>query len=266
MVELAEEKERQEQFPWQRGKFHTAYNAILAHYKVLSCIENSPRAGSLLDLACGDGMMTEMFSHHFDRVVGVDASSQHVAEARKRLPDGEFHECLIEDFKTDEKFDSIFLLDILEHLVDPVSVLKKVSTWLAPDGVIIAHVPNAMAINRRLNVLMGSLTECHEMSPFDINIAGHRRTYELSTLEEHFKEADLDVKKTGGIFYKIMSTPQIDWFLKNGLWEEGGHGWGRTGMEKDKDWRAEFCRASYELGKEHPGDCNIIYACGSLKK
>ena len=52
----------------------------------------------------------------------------------------------------------------------------------------------------------------------------------------------------------------LDWFLKNGLWEEG-HGWGRTGMETAKDWKEEFCRACYEYGKQHAEDCNVIYAC-----
>lgn len=26
-----------------------------------------------------------------------------------------------------------------------------------------------------------------------------------------------------------------------------------------RDWKAEFCHASYELGTQHPEDCNILY-------
>ncbi len=264
MTKLSQEKERQEEFPWQRGTFHAEYNAFLAHYKVVSCLEHA-KGKSLLDLACGDGLMTEMFSHHFENIVGVDASSKHVGEARKRLPNAEFHESLIEDFNTEQKFDSVFLLDILEHVIDPVAVLKKAASFLNEDGVLIMHVPNAQAINRRLAVLMGTLTSCEELSPFDINIAGHRRAYDLNSLTKEVEDAGLNVEKTGGIFYKILSTPQMDWFLKEGLWEEG-HGWGRTGQETAKDWKAEFCRASYELGKDNPNDCNIIFACATLNK
>ncbi|MGE5622572.1 MAG: class I SAM-dependent methyltransferase, partial [Bacillota bacterium] len=72
--------------------------------------------------------------------------------------------------------------------------------------------------------------------------------------------AGLKVCATGGVFYKMLSTPQMDWFLKNGLWKDGGFGWGRVGGPQ-KDWKAEFCRASFELGKQHPEDCNIVYAC-----
>jgi len=258
----SDEKARQEAFPWERSKYHTDYNSVLAHYKVVSCLEHA-KGDSLLDLACGDGLMTAMFAEYFDRIVGVDASSAHITEARRRLPEARFFESLIEDFEIDEKFDAVFLLDILEHVIDPVAVLKKAASFLVPGGTLIAHVPNAVAINRRLAVLMGTLTSCHELSPFDINIAGHRRTYEMETLVSDVEAAGLKVTATGGVFYKMLSTPQMDWFLKNGLWEEGGFGWGRVGEEKSKDWKAEFCRACYELGKQQPNDCNIIFVCAT---
>lgn len=259
----SEEKARQDSYPWERSKYHTDYNAVLAHYKVVSCLEHA-KGNSLLDLACGDGLMTAMFSEYFERVVGVDASGAHVAEARRRLPQARFFESLIEDFEIDEKFDAVFLLDILEHVIDPVAVLKKAASFLKPGGTLIAHVPNAVAINRRLAVLMGTLTSCDELSPFDIQIAGHRRSYEMDTLVGDVEAAGLQVRETGGIFYKMLSTPQMDWFLKNGLWKEGGFGWGRVGEEKSRDWKAEFCRACYELGKQQPNDCNIIFACATV--
>jgi 2-polyprenyl-3-methyl-5-hydroxy-6-metoxy-1,4-benzoquinol methylase len=262
MPDLNDEKIRQENFPWQRSKYHTDYNSVLGHFKVLSCLEHAC-GESLLDLACGDGLITSMFSTHFQNIVGVDASSVHIAEARKRLPTARFYDSLIEDFEIEEKFDSVFLLDILEHVADPISVLRKAANFLAEDGILIAHVPNAQAINRRLAVLMGTLLSCDELSPFDIQVAGHRRAYNLDTLVRDVLSAGLRVTTSGGIFYKMLSTPQMDWFLKHGLWGEGGFGWGRVGAEKEKDWKAEFCRACYEIGKEQPNDCNIIYICAT---
>ncbi len=259
MSTLESEKARQESFPWSRSAFHSEYNYYLAQYKVKSCLEHA-RGKSLLDIACGDGMMTEMFARHFPRVVGVDASGKHLSEARKRLPSAEFHESLIEEFETGERFDSVFMLDLLEHVMDPIQVLRKAAGLLAEKGVLIVHVPNARAINRRLAVLMGTLAYCEELSPFDLQIAGHRRSYSLETLCAEVQRAGLRVSATGGIFYKILSTPQMDWFLKNGLWQEGGFGWGRVGAEP-RDWKSEFCRACYALGKEKPEDCNIIFAC-----
>ncbi|MCD4823613.1 MAG: class I SAM-dependent methyltransferase [Phycisphaerae bacterium] len=254
-----QEKQRQEQFPWERSKFYSSYQSILGYYKVVSCLEHS-RGDNLLDLACGDGLLTEMFSKHFSRVVGVDASREHLEIARKRIPTAEFHECLIEVFETDERFDTILLLDILEHVIDPILLLEKAANLLSDQGVLIAHVPNANAINRKIAVHMGTLKSCTELSPFDLDIAGHRRYYTLDTLREDVQKTGLQLVASGGIFYKSLSTPQIDWFLQNGPWEEGGFGWGRVGEEKTRDWRAEFCRACYEIGKEQPEDCNVLYA------
>ena len=252
------EKERQEQYPWSRSKHHSEYNYYLAKYKVESCIENS-YGTSLLDMPCGDGLLTEMFAKKFERVVGVDASDVHLKEAEKRLPNAEFHECLIEELDLNERFNSVFMLDILEHVIDPVGLLKKAATFMTDDGVLIVHVPNANAINRKIAVKMGTLNACDELSPFDINIAGHRRSYTLETLSNDIEAAGLKIRKTGGIFYKMVSTPQMDWILRNGLWD-AGHGWGREGVD-NVDWKSEFCKACYEIGKERPEDCNVIYAC-----
>lgn len=253
------EKELQEKFSWARSQVFSDYNHVLGHYQAKACLEQA-RGSSLLDMPCGDGALTSMLAPSFSRVVGVDASSKHLELARKALPDVEFHEALIEDFETPERFSTITMLNILEHVIDPIGVLKKAASLLDDDGVLLVHVPNAYAVNRRLAVLMGTLTKCEELSPFDIQIAGHRRSYSLKTLCADIEQAGLKVAQTGGVFYKSLSTPQIDWFLKNGLWEDGGFGWGRVGGEQ-KDWKAEFCRASYELGKQQPEDCNIIYAC-----
>jgi 2-polyprenyl-3-methyl-5-hydroxy-6-metoxy-1,4-benzoquinol methylase len=255
------EKKLQESFPWQRSKFHTEYNQILTYYKVKSCLEHAV-GDSLLDIACGDGMLTSQFAKHFKTVVGVDASSKHLAEAHERIPTVTFYESLIEDFNIQQKFSTVLMLDLLEHVQDPVAVLAKAASFLEQQGRLIIHVPNCDAVNRKIALLMGTLQSCDELSPFDIEIAGHRRSYNMETLRQDIDQAGLKTLHTGGIFYKMLSTPQMDWLLKNGLWDSG-YGWGRTGMEIARDWKTEFCRACYEYGKDHPEDCNIIYACVS---
>lgn len=258
-MNAASEKQAQEGFPWARSQVFSSYNLVLARYQAMACVEHA-RGTSLLDMPCGDGSLTALMAHRFSRVVGLDASSKHLALAREALPDVELHEGLIEEFESEERFDTVTMVNVLEHVIDPVLVLRKAASFLQDDGVLIVHVPNARAINRRLAVLMGTLTECEELSPFDINVVGHRRSYSLDTLCADVASAGLKVVATGGVFYKMLSTPQMDWFLKNGLWDAGDFGWGRVGAER-KDWREEFCRASYELGKTQPEDCNIIYTC-----
>lgn len=258
-MNLKKEKIRQQLFSYNRCEYSN-YNSILTFFQAQSVIENT-KGDSLLDLACGDGTITAMLSTKFKRVVGVDASKSHLIKARKKYPKVEFQESLIETFETKEIFDVVTMLNILEHVINPILTLKKASSFLKDDGILIVHVPNALAVNRRIACIMGTLIDEYELSPYDINIAGHRRSYNRNLLIRDFEKTGLKVTSTGGIFYKMLSTPQMDWFLKKGLWEEGGFGWGRVGAEKEKDWRFEFCRACYEYGKTVPDECNIIYAC-----
>lgn len=252
------EKRKQDKFEWERSGFYNQYSEVLGYYQAKTCIENA-NCGSVLDLACGDGILTKIFAEHYERVVGVDASHIHLEKAKETVKNAIFYESLIEDFKTEEKFDNIFMLNILEHVENPIDILKKAASFLKEEGTLIVQVPNCDAINRKIAVIMGTLLSCDELSPFDINIAGHRRSYNLQTLTDEIKNANLKVVKTGGVFYKMLSTPQINWFLKEGLWEKEEFGWGRVGSEK-QDWRAKFCEACYEIGKERPEDCNVIYA------
>ena len=45
------------------------------------------RAGSVLDVGCGDGLLLERMSEVADRVVGIDADRAAVVRARARLDD-----------------------------------------------------------------------------------------------------------------------------------------------------------------------------------
>jgi 2-polyprenyl-3-methyl-5-hydroxy-6-metoxy-1,4-benzoquinol methylase len=254
----ADEKKAQENFEWSRENQYASYGKFLGFYQVKAVLENCKNRSSLLDLACGDGYLTEMLSSHFQHVVGVDASSVHLSKAKSRLPNVSFHESLIEELDINERFECITMLNILEHVEDPVNVLKKVAGYLNDDGVLVIHVPNSKAVNREIAVLMGTLTSVDELSPFDVNIGGHRRYYDMDSLKKDVTDAGLKIAKMGGVFYKMLSGPQMDWFLEKGLWDSG-FGWGRVGGEQ-KDWRKEFCDACYEFGKERPEDCNIIFA------
>lgn len=257
-MNFEKEKNKQQLYQWHRGHF-SEYNNILGEYQAKSVLENA-KGDSLLDLACGDGILTQKFCGFFKRVVGVDASKKQLARAKQNCSGAEFHESLIENFETGERFDTVVMLNILEHVENSVYTLKKAASFLKSKGNLIVHVPNALAVNRVIARLMGTLKNEYELSPYDVKVAGHRRSYDMPSFIKDIKKAGLRPIRTGGIFYKILSTAQMDWFLKHGLWQTGEFGWGRVG-EREKDWKREFCRACYEYGKLKPEECNIIYAC-----
>lgn len=257
--ERSAELSRQKAIPWQRGKFYAAYETLVAEYIVRSALEHA-KPPTLLDLACGNGMLTGMMAERFpfERIVAVDASEPIIAEARAAYPNFEFVHGMAEDIDEPGAFTTITMLNLLEHVMNPVDLLRSVSRNLADEGVLIVNVPNAMAANRRISKMMGSLTDEHELSPFDLDVAGHRRYYDMDLLKQHVTEAGLDIVTTGGVFYKILSQAQMNWLLEQKQWDEGVFGWGRVGAEKAKDWRKAFCDACYAYGKERPEECNMI--------
>ncbi len=221
------ELQNQEQLAWTRSTTYSDYNTVLGYYEACEALRHC-QGDTALDLACGDGYLTQLFRPRFRRMVGVDASVRQLDFARQRLRDVEFHHGLIEELDLAERFDTVFLIGILQHVVDPQVTLRQAASYLGTGGVLIVHVPNANAINRRLAVLMGTLTSCDELSPFDVQVAGRRRSYTMDTVKQELQCAGLRIRATGGVFYKMLSSPQMDWFLQNGPWDEGGFGWGRV--------------------------------------
>ena len=93
----------------------------------------APRSGErILDLGCGDGALTKKLAEHECRVVGVDASPQMTAAARRlgldaRVMDG--HE-----LRFDHEFDAVFSNAALHWLKQPEKVIAGVWRALKPGG------------------------------------------------------------------------------------------------------------------------------------
>lgn len=107
------------------------------------------RSPSLLDVGCSDGsfLFTCLHESAVATAVGVDAWEEGIAFARSfaadNFPSATFHAALFEDvqFAPHESFGAIHLGEILEHVLDPVAVLKKSLTLLSPGGSIVVTVP-----------------------------------------------------------------------------------------------------------------------------
>ena len=79
-------------------------------------------------------------------VVDIDQKAQEGAEKLGHA----FHFSRIEEFKGDRKYDVILLLNLIEHVDDPVAVLERMRELLAPGGKILAKTPNHDSLDARL--------------------------------------------------------------------------------------------------------------------
>ena len=98
-----------------------------------------PRDARLLDVGCGGAWIGD----HFDDYTGIDVSPEAVEAARSRgrqvlLVDGD--EPLPFD---EESFDGVVLKDVLEHVANPVALVREVRRVLRPGGRVFASSPDA---------------------------------------------------------------------------------------------------------------------------
>ena len=94
---------------------------------------------SILDVGCGDGLFFDELSRYGD-VHGVEADEALVSPGgvwRERIHIGPFDE----RFQPQRRFTLIVMLDVLEHLADPLSALAHVDRLLADDGKLLLTVP-----------------------------------------------------------------------------------------------------------------------------
>jgi len=170
----------------------------------------SADAHSLLELGLGHGITATVFGRHFKRHVVVDASPAVIANFRRTYPDSraEIVECYFEKFDTDERFDVIVFGFILEHVDDPVLILRHFRKFLAPGGRIFVTVPNAEVLNRRLGHLAGMLPDMTTLSEHDL-LLGHKRYYTVKTLKQDLERAGYVINRLEGIYLKPLTTSQM---------------------------------------------------------
>lgn len=200
------------------------------------------KKGRLLELGCHEGRFTSHFLNFFDDVTCVEAADQALAVAQATHGNKvKFHNGLFETVELPEKYDNIVFTHTLEHLDDPVGVLKRINNeWLSDTGRLFLAVPNANAPSRQIAVKMGLISHNAAVTAAE-DKHGHRITYSLDTLERDAKAAGLKVIHRSGIFFKALANFQ----------------WDRVIQEKIVS--DEYLEGCYELGMVYPDLCSSIY-------
>jgi len=214
-----------EQLDFDRRMVRFRYEALRPHLK----------GASALELGSAEGEMTRLLLPHFEHLVIVDAAGDlldHVADSPRLTK----VRSLFEAFEPDERFDTVVMEHVLEHVADPVALLQKARSWLAPDGRILVGVPNAHSIHRLAAVKMGLLSNPAQLNARDLQV-GHRRVYDPETLCTQIKSAGLTLLERGGVFFKPVSNQQME-----------------------EQWSEEMIEGFHKLGRDFPDYAAEIYA------
>lgn len=200
------------------------------------------RPGSVLELGSFKGDFTARLLSHFRDVTCVEASMEAIAIAQKRL--GEevtFVHSRFEDARLARRFDNVVLTHVLEHVDDPVRLLRRVrNEWLSDSGRLFLVCPNANAPSRQIAVKMGLLSHNAAVTQAEAE-HGHRITYSLDTLERDAALAGLKVVYRTGIFFKALANFQWDRLLQTDIIDQ------------------RYLDGCYALGHQYPDLCASIF-------
>jgi len=124
----------------------------------LALIPDSARR--VLDIGCGAGRLGDALkARQQAEVWGVERSDQAAELARQKLDQvvvGDV-ETLDVDFEP-ATFDAIVCGDVLEHLREPERLLRRARDWLAPEGCLVASIPNVRHHSVVCSLLQGNWT------------------------------------------------------------------------------------------------------------
>lgn len=102
--------------------------------------------GSLLDVGCGEGFVLRYFERLGWQVQGIDYSRAGVQQVNPAYADhveqGDVFELLEARIASEKQYDLVWLGNVLEHVLDPVSLLQSLRCLVAPDGLLVVTVPN----------------------------------------------------------------------------------------------------------------------------
>jgi len=104
------------------------------------------RLGSLLDVGCGEGFVLAHFHAQGWDVAGIDYSRAGVEamnpEMRAQVEQANVFTALGRRIDGGERHDLVWLGNVLEHVLDPVGLLRSLRGLVRSDGLLVATVPN----------------------------------------------------------------------------------------------------------------------------
>lgn len=160
--------------PWLRRR---RVKAVLPYLK-----------GKVLDFGCGVGYLAQYCSS--ESYIGIDKDGESLSAARKTYPMYKFQSTL----PVAEKFDTVIMLAVIEHINSVEDLLKDLSNVLIDDGRILITTPAPVAdsihaIGARIGLFSHIAYEEHE------------KLYDLSEMSKLIAHSGLSLRKYKRFLY-----------------------------------------------------------------
>ena len=142
------------EFWWEKmwGPVYREHNdavqsTIVAQCKLIEHIMG--KIGRLLDLGCGDGTFLATAQSCGWDISGIEVTEAAAQRAREKVGKNHIFQTLEEVEFSNRTFDVITLWDVIEHVPDPVEILRRLGKILRTEGRVILLSPNADSLIHR---------------------------------------------------------------------------------------------------------------------
>lgn len=169
------------------------------HRKVLEWVGKSKK---VLEIACHTGYISKWLKREKCVVHGIELYQPALEKASKYLDKailGNIEDDTTWDEISAEKYDIVLLMHILEHLVAPNEILKRVQGVLKENSIVIVCLPNICNFFDRLKITFGEF-EYTEVGVMDKT---HLRFYSFHSAKEMLVNCGYSIQEYDGNSMKV---------------------------------------------------------------
>lgn len=144
----------------KRNNIYSELEEKKAHYVIETASAFCPTMPTILDIGSNNGRLMLAAMNHGWTASGIEANAELVRECvsgNLQVAGGFFPEDMPKHWGN---FDVMSMLDVLEHVEEPLVFLENAKKYLKPNGVVIVQVPNINSLIIRLECASNS-NFCH---------------------------------------------------------------------------------------------------------
>jgi 2-polyprenyl-3-methyl-5-hydroxy-6-metoxy-1,4-benzoquinol methylase len=158
-------------------------------------------ANRVLEIGCGEGTTLSWIQNtlHASWVGGVELNEEAAKAAAQKLDwlcQGDF-EAMELPFE-ENSIDLVLCLDVLEHLVDPWSAIRKLTRLISPGGSLIASIPNIRHHSVTLPLILRGEWKY-----------GNKDILDITHLRFFTKQASIELVQIGGLRVNEVLTAKL---------------------------------------------------------
>jgi 2-polyprenyl-3-methyl-5-hydroxy-6-metoxy-1,4-benzoquinol methylase len=173
---------------------------------------------SLLDVGCGEGLFGKYLkkSNKNLEVWGIEPVVEVAKNAKKNLDNvlvGNIEDSF--GIINKKKFDVVTYNDVLEHLVDPWTILDNTKKILNNDGLVIVSLPNVRFVNNLLHIIFKKDFEYEDAG---IRDRTHLRFFTKKSMIRMFEDTGYEIldihgtNPTEGLKFKVLNILTFGYF------------------------------------------------------